>query len=77
MEKRLYYVVELGLQEVGDNVKETNGLKHINVYFIENNVLIKFFEFECFTDFYSSEEEIQNYLDDNGYGDDKYEFKQL
>lgn len=76
MEKRLYYVVELGLQEVGD-VKETSGLKHINVYYIDNNKLIKFFELECQVGFYTSEEEIQDYLDDNGCGDDEYEFIQL
>lgn len=36
------------------------------------------FEIECFTNSpYTNEEEIQNFLDDNGYGDEVFEFIKL
>jgi hypothetical protein len=37
-----------------------------------------FFEIECFTNSpYSIEEEIQNWLDENGYNDIEYEFLKI
>jgi len=34
-----------------------------------------FCELDCLKDFISFEEEIQNYLDDNGYGDESFNFQ--
>ena len=44
--------------------------------------MVLFAELECSSDdlgefLYTNEEEIQNYLDDNGYGDEDYEFSRL
>ena len=76
--KMLYYVVETHL----DETKSWNGLRTTPVYSIENSIPKIFTELVSATDgnghyFYSNEEEIQNYLDDNGYGDEEYEFIQL
>lgn len=74
----LYYVVKPHL----DSSDSLNGLRTITVYIIENNIPKTFAELECMTDdlgkyFYSNEEEIQNYLDDNGYEDEEFDFVQL
>ena len=45
--------------------------REINVYDHKGYLIA---ELECFGNFYSDTEEIQNYLNDNGYGDDDYEF---
>ena len=36
-----------------------------------------FIELECLSGFLTNEEEIQNWLDDNGYGDDVFEFEKI
>ena len=63
--KKLYYTV----------VIFSDGLKIINVYFIEDNQPKLLIEIEAYTNTYA-EDEIQWWLDNNGYGDD-YELEQL
>jgi hypothetical protein len=76
MKKKLYYTVEKQLQDVGDDIQEATGWKTITVYEIMSNKpkMLTEIEADC-TD--NSEEEIQSWLDMNGYGDDKFEFTQL
>ncbi len=68
---KLYYTV---------NIEEDDGLiagmKSVSVYTIENNEPKIFTEIDVrYED--NSESEIQVYLDNNGYGDDKYELVRL
>ena len=72
MKKKLYYTVDKELQDVGE-VEETTGNKSVTVYEIENNIPKKFFDLDLVNED-SSEEAIQEYLDDNGFGDDEFEF---
>ena len=77
MKKKLYYIVDLELQHVDGEIQETTGNKFIWVYDIIDNVPNKFcadLEIDI-TD--NSEEAIQEYLDDNGYGDETFEFIEL
>jgi len=75
MKKKLYYVVDLELQDV-DGFKETTGNKYVRVYDLSGVGLEKFCDLEIdITD--NSEEAIQEYLDDNGHGDETFEFIQL
>lgn len=69
--KSLYYTVEKQLEYI-DEVGETNGWKTITVYTIENNLPKQFCQFEAQLE-NSSEEEIQTYLDNNGF-DSEYNF---
>jgi len=69
MKKKLYFTVE---KEVYGDGETLNGNKTITVYQIINNEPKRFFDVECFNED-SSQEEIQNYLDDNGYGDEEFE----
>jgi len=75
MKRKLYYVVEKELTQVGD-IEETTGMKDILVYEMIKNEPKRFTQLDC-----SNEENsvtaIQNYLNDNGYGDEEFEFKQL
>jgi hypothetical protein len=76
MKKKLFYVVDLELQNADGEVLETTGNKTVRVYDIENNVPTKFCDLEIdITD--NSEEAIQEYLDDNGHGDEMFEFVEL
>jgi len=76
MKKKLFYVVDLELQNVDGEILETTGNKFVRVYDIENNVPTKFCDLEIdITD--NSEEAIQEYLDDNGHGDETFEFIEL
>jgi hypothetical protein len=78
MKKKLYYVVEKELQgcDSNDGIQETTGFKMITVYEIENNItsVLTTIDTEIKED---SQEMIQEYLDDNGMGDDEFEFIQL
>lgn len=69
MKKKLYYTVE---KEIEDNEFLT-GLKNVTVYEIINNEPKKFFSLDLSLED-NSKDEIQDYLDDNGYGDDEFEF---
>ena len=73
--RKLYYTVEKELQQVGD-FEETTGFKTVTVYDIENNIPTKFFELEISND-ENTKEAINEYLSDNGYGDETFELIQL
>ena len=75
MKKKLYYVVEKELQG-NDGFEETTGNKTITVYEMVNNEPKKLTDIDAAND-ENSQEKIQEYLDDNGYGDDEFEFIQL
>jgi hypothetical protein len=75
MKKILYYVVEKQLEDIGD-IQETNGLKYVTVYSIENDKPKKEFVIEIdISD--CSQQAINAYLDDNGMGDDEFELIEL
>jgi hypothetical protein len=69
----LYYTVEKQLDSTGESI---NGLKDINVYEITNGVPVNVASIETDVE-NNSVEEIQEYLTDNGFGDNSYEFKLL
>ena len=69
--RKLYYTVEKELQQVGD-FEETTGFKTVTVYDIENNVPTKFFDLETSNE-ENTEDVINDYLSDNGYGDETFE----
>ncbi len=73
MKKKLYLVVEKQLNDVGDDIQETNGWKTITVYEMVNNEPKLFTSIEC-----SNSDEstfaVSDYLCDNGYSDDEFEF---
>jgi hypothetical protein len=76
MIKKLYYIVELELQHVDGEIQETTGIKYVRVYDMINNVPNKFCNLEIdITD--NTEIEIQEYLDDNGHGDEIFELIEL
>lgn len=55
-------------------VRIANSIKYVTVYY-QNTI---FAELECLEHSpYSIEEEIQNYLDDNGFGDDEFEISRI
>jgi hypothetical protein len=72
MKKILYYVAE---STYYDYVGSADW-KVIAVYEIIDNQPMLFAEIEALSTA-SSEEEIQEYLDNNGYGDEEYEFVRL
>ncbi len=76
MKKKLYYVVEKELQGTDGFVEETTGNKTVSVYEVENNEIKKFTDLDILVE-ESSLEAIQEYLDDNGYEDEEYEFIEL
>lgn len=59
--KKLTYVVN----RIEDNIR------YITVF--DNGKILA--EIECLGGFLTNDEEIQNWLDDNGFGDDIYEFE--
>ena len=69
--KKLYYTVEKQLNQYGD-IEETNGYKTITVYDVINNEIEKCFTFEALNE-ENTVGSIDLYLDDNGYGDEKFE----
>ena len=73
--KRIYYVVEKQLQSIGE-VEETTDYKTITMYSVENGELVLFGDLEIILGD-NSEEAIDDYLIDNGYGDEVFELKQL
>jgi len=75
MKKKLYYVVEKQLQEL-DGVEETTGWKEVTVYDIVDGVPEVFAKLDLENE-ESTEECIQDYLDDNGLGDDDFDLIQL
>lgn len=61
--KTIYYTVEIEL-DYFDEIGTTNGLRTINMYAIKNNKLIGLGELKSKIGFYSSEEEISDYIDE-------------
>lgn len=76
MKKKLYYVVDKETNDVGGDCQECTGNKTVTVYNMVNNVPTEFFNLDLEL-FQNSEEEIQEWLDDNGYGDDEFELIRL
>jgi len=74
----LFYVTEKHL----DETFSFNGVRTIDVYEIEDNQPKLFFSIEASSypegDYFrSDEEEIQEWLDENGYGNEEYNIVQL
>lgn len=79
MKKKLYYVVEKQLSGSGDDndsVEYTTGVKNVTGYDIIDSKPVMLFDIEVANED-SSVEAIQNYLNDNGHGDEEFEFIQL
>ncbi len=72
MIKKLYYTVEKELQDI-DGFEETTGNKTITCYYMINNEPKIFCEIET-QNTENSEVEIQEYLDNNGYEDEEFDF---
>jgi hypothetical protein len=70
MKKKLYYTVEKEVDSTGESL---TGNKEVMVYEIVNNEPKRFFSLDLSNED-DTQEEIQDYLDDNGYGDDEFEF---
>lgn len=69
--RKIYYVVEKELRDI-DGIEETTGNKTVTVYSVEKSGLEKFFDLDLTND-ENSEEAIDEYLEDNGYGDKEFE----
>lgn len=74
MATKLYYTVEKQTQDVGDDIQELTGWKSIVVYEIANDRPKVFFEIDEAENANSTEKEIQEWLDNNGYGEREYDF---
>lgn len=74
--KKLYYTVEKELTNVGSDLYEVTGMKEITVYHMIDNEPKMFTSIDCELTC-DSEVEILNYLNDNGYGDETFEFVKL
>jgi len=75
MKKKLFYVVEKELADVG-HVEETTGNKTITLYEIIDNTPKQFATIEGVNDDRTGKL-IEEYLDDNGFGDESFELHQL
>jgi hypothetical protein len=75
MKKKLYYVVEKELETIGD-VLEATGNTTLTLYEINDNIPIVFATIESTID-ENHKSDINEYLEDNGYGDDIFELIQL
>lgn len=73
MKKLLYYVIEKELHDDGETL---TGNKTITLYDMVDNKP-KMFGLIDTTNDTNSLKEIQLYLNDNGHGDETFEFKQL
>lgn len=75
MKKKLYYVVEKELQG-NDGFEETTGNKTITVYEMVNNEPKLFATIDAVNEDRSGKK-IEEYLEDNGHGDESFELIQL
>ena len=73
--KHLYYVVEKETIDL-DGIEECTGDRTLWVYDMIDNKPCEFTTIEC-TNEDNSEEMIQEYLIDNGHGDETFEFHPL
>jgi hypothetical protein len=71
MKKKLYYTVEKELQNI-DGIEEATGNKTITTYSVVGGEIEEQFSFESLNED-SSTEAIEDYLIDNGMGDDEFE----
>jgi len=69
---KLYYTVEKQTQNI-DTIEECTGWKNIMVYEIANDRPKLWFELENVSNDDSSEKAIENYLEENGFGDRTYD----
>ena len=76
MGKKLYYTIDKETNDVGGVFQEVTGNKEVTVYEIIDNVPTQCFTLDLELS-QNSEEEIKEYLDDNGYGDEFFELIQL
>ena len=76
MNKKLYYVVEKELEDI-DGIGTTNGFKSISLYSIEDNVPISMGVIDGVHNDTKTNDAIEDYLCDNGYGDETFELIQL
>jgi hypothetical protein len=74
--KKYYYTVELELDYFNETDGSLTGNKTVSVYVIKDDDMISVTDLELTNDC-DSEDEIQNWLDDNGYGDDVVQFVRL
>ena len=70
--KKLYYTVAKETNDIGGGFQEVTGNKEVSVYEIVDNVPTLFFTLDLELS-QNSEEEIQEYLNDNGHGDESFE----
>ena len=75
MNKNIYYTTQKQLHTI-DTIEETTGWKTIWAYTIENNIPKLWFEIEARND-NSTIDEIQTWLDNNGYEDDEFTMFEL
>lgn len=62
---QVYYTVDKELQNI-DGIEETTGHKTVTTYTVENGKVEKFFDLDLLNED-NSEEEIKDWLNDNGY----------
>lgn len=77
MNKKLYYTVELEIEEWDNGMGETSGFKSIKMYSIDNNTPEIIAELPDVEIQKESTEAIQEYLNDNGLGDESFDFIKL
>lgn len=65
MALQVYYTVDKELQNI-DGFEETTGNKTVTTYTVENGKVEKFFDLDLLNED-NSEEEIKDWLNDNGY----------
>jgi len=71
MKKKLYYTVQKET-EFYDDIEECTGIKYISAYSIEDNIPTEFFTVVASNED-DTEEAINDWLIDNGYGDETFE----
>ena len=76
MNKKLYYVVEKELQTI-DDVQETTGFKSIRVYEIDGGTVKSLCVINDVSNDDNPRTEIQEWFDDNGYGDEIFDLIHL
>lgn len=74
--RTIYFTVDKELNEFDSGLFEATGNKTITVYTIENNKPKIFFEIESLLED-NTIEEIQWWLDENGYGDEEFNIQDL
>ena len=74
--KKYYYTVELELDYFNETDGSLTGNKTVSVYVIKDDDMISLTDLELTNDC-DSENEIQNWLGENGYGDGVVKFVKL